>query len=127
MQDKAVLNFEDAPADSAEGVGGLVGTLIGASLSMFFLAEVENNFLFLLNFYATFAAEGIPDSNDFQATSVITIYVKYMSVLILFSFTFFNSIVLQVFSLVAGCLLQVGPVSWPVCSEHAQENDQGHI
>lgn len=28
--------------------------------------EVEENFLFLLNFYATFAAEGVPPLGDFK-------------------------------------------------------------
>ena len=33
--------------------------------------EVENNFVFLVNFYATFAGDGVPPMSHFQATNHI--------------------------------------------------------
>ena len=35
---------------------------------MFQISQVEANFLFLLNFYATFASEGVPPMTHFQAS-----------------------------------------------------------
>ena len=38
--------------------------------------EVENNFIFLVNFYATFAADGVPPMSHFQASQYCMICVS---------------------------------------------------
>jgi len=42
------------------------------------VSEVEANFLFLLNFYATFAAEGVPPMTHFQANCYYNLSLRYV-------------------------------------------------
>lgn len=73
-QEKAFLTLDNVSPDSAEGVSHLISFLGEVILTVsnpiwhygWPHDQVEQNFAFLLNFYATFAAEGVPPMSDFQ-------------------------------------------------------------
>ena len=71
--------------------------------------KVEANFLFLLNFYATFAAEGVPVMSDFKAR-ISLLFVGVCS---------------PVQLTVAGGLFQAGPDLWSLRSKDQEKSHQG--